>query len=185
MRISLTISLFTLLAAGCGSTTTDPHDMGMDMPISTVVPTNFASINSEILQPTCANFSVCHSPEGKFTANALDLKDDGTMSPGVKAYMALINQPSVNKKAKAMNLLRVKPCDATDSFMQMKLEMTTDLDKDTDFGHHMPDVAGEFLTPAQVKAIGDWINRGAIMDEPTNVSGSTCQLNKDMGPVRD
>jgi hypothetical protein len=185
MRISLTLSLFTLLAAGCGSTTTDPQDMGIDMPISTVVPTNFASINSEILQPTCANFSVCHSPEGKFTANQLDLKDDGTMSPGVKAYLALVNQPSVNKKAKAMSLLRVKPCDATNSFLRLKLQMTAVADKDTDFGHHMPDVAGEFLSPAQIKAIGDWINRGAIMDEPASVSGSTCQLGKDMSLVHD
>lgn len=183
MRTSLVT--FLLLAAGCGSST-DPHDMGMaDMAISTVVPTNFASINSDILQPNCANFSVCHSPEGKTTADSLDLKDDGTSAAGVKAYMALINQLSVNKKAKNMNLLRVKPCDATNSFMQIKLQMTADTDKDSDFGHHMPDVAGEFLTAGQIKAVKDWINRGALMDEPATVSGSDCKLYQDMGPLVD
>src|SRR5437868_13307363 len=94
--------LLTLLAAGCGGMT-DPNDMGMiDMGVPTAVPTNFASINSEILQPTCT-FSVCHSPAGKLTADALDIKDDkDTPMPGLKAYNTLINQPSVNKKAKAM-----------------------------------------------------------------------------------
>jgi hypothetical protein len=164
------------------------HDDGGtgDMTVSTVVPTNFASINADILQPTCSNFTVCHSPEGKLTANALDLKDDtGTATPGLKAYMALINQLSVNKKAKALGLMRVKPCDATNSFLQMKLQMTVDTDIDSDFGHHMPSVAGEFLSASQIQAVKDWINRGALKDEPASVSGSSCQLYKDMGPLHD
>jgi hypothetical protein len=159
--------------------------MGMtDMTAPTAVPTNFASINAEILQPTCT-FSVCHSLNGQLQADALDLQDEMGATPGVKAYMALINQKSVNKKALAMGLLRVKPCDSAHSFMLIKLAMTMDTDKDTDFGHHMPDLAGEFLTPAQVKAFKDWIDRGALMDEPASVSGSSCTLGKDMGPHHD
>ena len=161
-------------------------DMGAgDMAVVTTVPTNFATINSDILQPSCT-FSTCHSPAGMSDANMLDVKDDqGTTMPGLKAYMALVGQPSVNKKAMSMNLLRVKPCDATNSFMQIKISLTVDLDKDTDFGHHMPQVDGEFLTGPQIQAIKDWINRGALFDEPSTVTGSTCQLFHDMGPSTD
>jgi hypothetical protein len=155
------------------------------MAIATVVPTNFATLNSEILQPTCANFSVCHSPSGQLAADSLDLKDDGSMAPGLKAYMALVNQPSVNRKANAMGLIRVRPCDAAQSFLLTKLQLTTDTDKDTDFGHHMPDVPGERLTAAQIKAVSDWISRGAIFDEPAAVSGSICLVNSDMASPRD
>ena len=171
MRISILASLI-FVAAGCGSSSTN-SDMGGDMQIITLVPTNFASINTDIIQPTCAKFSVCHSADGKTTANNLDLSTD--------PWGQLVNQPAQNNKAMAMGLLRVKPCDAANSFLAQKVAMTMDLDKMTDFGHHMPDVAGEFLTGAQIQAIKDWINRGALKDEPAGVSGSTCQLFQDMG----
>lgn len=175
MRISL-LACFVIFAAGCGSST--PNDMGAgDMQIITLVPTNFATINSDIIQPTCAKFSVCHSADGKTTANNLDLSTD--------PWKELVNQPAQNNKAMAMGLMRVKPCDATNSFLAQKVAMTMDLDKDKDFGHHMPDVAGEFLTAAQIQAIKDWINRGALKDEPAGVTGSTCQLFQDMGPQVD
>ncbi len=177
MRTSLPV-LVLVAAVGCGPST-GQADMG-DMSISAMVPTNFDSLNTFILQPTCTghgNFSVCHTPAGKSSANELDLTND--------PYNALVGQMAQNKKAKGMGLLRVKPCDAADSFLVMKVEMTTDLDKDSDFGHHMPDVAGEFLTPAQVQGIKDWINRGALKDEPASVSGAACTLYKDMGPAVD
>ena len=41
-----------------------------------VVPHNFDQINTEILQPSCAAFSVCHSTDGARDANMLDLKTD-------------------------------------------------------------------------------------------------------------
>jgi hypothetical protein len=189
MRNSFFAGAVSLLfvSAGCGPTGNQPDmDMGStDMAIVMTVPTNFASLNADVLQPSCT-FSTCHSPDGMSTANMLDLKDDvGTTTPGSKAYKALVNQPSVNKKALAMGLLRVKQCDATNSFLQIKISLTKDLDKESDFGHHMPQVDGEFLTAAQIQAIKDWINRGALPDEPATVSGSTCQLFKDMGPTTD
>src|SRR5262249_55493330 len=143
--------------------------------------TNFASINTTILQPTCASLTVCHTPVGKTTSGGLDLKDDAaTTRPGIQAYMALVNELAANKKAKAMKLMRVKPCDAATSFMLMKLKMTVDTDKESDVGHHMPDIAGEFLTGPQIQSIQDWISRGAIFEEPANVSGSSCQISADM-----
>jgi hypothetical protein len=161
-----------LFVVACGNNGGQGNSMDMS---PQPVPTNFASINSEIFQPSCT-FSTCHGMDST-TVNSLNMLDpQGTSTPGLKAYMALVNQPSVNAKAKSMGLARVKPCDAAHSFLQTKIQMTTDLDKTSDFGHHMPDLAGEFLSPAQQQAIKDWINRGALMNEPSGVSGSTCSV---------
>lgn len=174
-------ALALLLAAGCGTSSNDA-DMGTggDLSISMAVPTNFDTINSEILQPTCT-FSVCHSAMGAASANNLDFTTN--MATGSDAYNSLVNQPAQNKKAMAMGILRVKPCDADNSFLVTKIELKTDPDKDTDIGHHMPDVESEFLSPAQIQAIKDWINRGALEHEPVTVSGSTCTLVTDMASV--
>jgi hypothetical protein len=175
------ISFFAVLAlvAGCGTASSgggaDMATGGDDLAIVTTVPTNFASINQDIIMPTCAKFSVCHNTAGSSDANMLDLSQD--------PYKALVNVAAVNAKAMSMGLLRVKPCDADHSFMQIKISLTTDLDTMTDYGHHMPQVDGEFLTGAQIQAIKDWINRGALENEPADVSGSTCQLFQDMGSV--
>jgi hypothetical protein len=39
------------------------------------------------------------------------------------------------------------------------------------------------LDPAVIKAIRDWINRGALRSEPAGVTGSTCTLDQDDGGI--
>lgn len=154
-----------LLAVGCGDDTTSSPDMTM-----VVVPHNFDQINTQILGPSCAAFSVCHGSKMPST-NDLDLKAD--------PYAALVGVPAVNAKAASMGLLRVKPCDSAHSFLVMKLLLTQDTDPTTDFGHHMPDTNPP-LPMAQIQAIKDWIDRGALKTEPANVTGNTCMVT-DMG----
>ncbi|HWE27690.1 MAG TPA: hypothetical protein VHB97_06785, partial [Polyangia bacterium] len=75
----------------------------------------------------------------------------------------------------AAGLLRVKPCDATHSFLTTKLTLPIDSDPAQGFGGSMP--SGSAALPAnQIQAIEDWINRGALFDEPATVSGSTCTI---------
>ena len=170
LSLSLALSLL-----GCGGNNATVLDGGgsVDMTAAAPAPTNFAGINKEILQPTCV-FSVCHDPTGARTSNMLNLADDST-GAGMVAYAALVGQPAVNAKAKAAGLLRVKPCDATDSFVVTKLTLPASAQPDTDFGARMPSGSAA-LAADQIQAIQDWINRGALFDEPSTVSGSTCTL---------
>jgi len=161
------LSLF-LCAFGCGDTTSNSGpDMTMNMP----VPHNFDQINSDILGPSCAAFSVCHSPDGARDANMLDLKTD--------PYNALVGVMSQNAKAMGEGKLRVKPCDSTDSFLITKLMLPMNQDRNTGYGDYMPDT-NPHLPSAQIQAISDWIDRGALKDEPATVTGKTCQLGPDM-----
>jgi hypothetical protein len=175
LSLSLALSLL-----GCGGNNAEVLDGGssVDMTGAAPAPTNFAGINKEILQPTCT-FSTCHSTTGARTSNKLNLQDDPT-GAGVIAFAALVNQPAVNAKAAAAGLLRVKPCDATDSFLMTKLTLAHDLDPDTDYGARMPS-GSPALPAADVQAIQDWISRGALQDEPATVSGSTCAVAVDGG----
>jgi hypothetical protein len=132
-----------------------------------VVPHNFDQINTQILQPSCAAFSVCHSASGASMAGHLDLKTD--------PYGALVGKLSDNAKAKAQGLLRVKPCDSAHSFLTIKLELPQNLDPKTDYGHYMPD-SNPHLPSEQIQAIKDWIDRGALQNEPATVSGRQCTL---------
>lgn len=136
-----------------------------------VVPHNFDQINSEILGPSCAAFSVCHSPEGQSQANHLDLKTD--------PYGALVGVLSENAKAKSEGMLRVKPCDSADSFMILKLTLPQNQDPMTGYGHYMPDT-NPHLDPMLIQAISDWIDRGALKNEPATVTGKTCTIGPDM-----
>ena len=96
---------------------------GADMTAPLLLPTNFAGINKRSLQPTCT-FSTCHSTTGARTSNKLNLQDDST-GAGMVAFAELVGQPAVNAKAAAAGLLRVKPCDATNSFLVTKLTLAT------------------------------------------------------------
>ena len=175
MMIRVLSLSFAVMLVGCGGNKAVETDAGANGSDMTVVaaPMNFADINKQILQPTCV-FSVCHDPTGARTSNMLNLADDAT-GAGKVAYAALVGQAAVNMKASAAGLLRVKPCDATNSFLVTKLTLPASAQPDTDYGARMP--SGSAALPAnQIQAIEDWINRGALFDEPATVSGATCTL---------
>lgn len=176
--LSLSLAL-TLLGCGGSSGNHDDGGSGDDMTVTVPAPTNFASINTQVLQPSCT-FSTCHSPEGARTSDMLNLKDDGTSAAGSIAFAALVNQPAVNAKAAATGLTLVKPCDANDSFLVTKLTLAHDLNVVNDYGARMPS-GNAALPAAQIQAIEDWINRGALQDEPATVKGATCTVSADGG----
>jgi hypothetical protein len=147
---------------GCGNSS-GGDDMAVDMAVE--IPHNFDQINSEILQPSCAAFSVCHSMAGATMAGHLDLSSD--------PYKALVGVAANNAKAMGEGKLRVKPCDSANSFLLIKLKLTTDGDATTTYGHHMPDTNPN-LPPEQIQAISDWIARGALKSESPTVTGTTC-----------
>lgn len=160
-----------LLAPGCGDDSSGSADM-----TAVVVPHNFDQINTQILQGSCANFTVCHGSKMTSTDN-LDLKTD--------PYTALVNAPAVNPKAASEGKLLVKPCDSASSFLVIKLSIPSNMDQDltTGYGHHMPDTNPN-LPAEQIQAIKDWIDRGALKNEPANVTGKTCMVT-DMGAAHD
>jgi hypothetical protein len=150
-------ALVGLLLSGCGGSSSP------DMAV--VVPHNYEQINAEILLPSCANFTSCHSTNTA-TVNKLNMKDD--------AYAALVNVPAVNKQAASEGLLRVKPCDPDNSFIIKKLELPiTMTDANVGYGSYMPNSNGHLPQP-QIQAIRDWISRGALRSEPADVTGTTC-----------
>ena len=174
-KIAATLGLsfsFAIGAAGCGDTTSNtPPDM-----TAVVVPHNFDQINTQILGPSCAAFSVCHNAGAGTSANFLDLKTD--------PYKALVGALSVNAMAKGQGMLRVKPCDSHNSFMILKLTLPQNQDPMTGYGHYMPDT-NPHLDPAIIQAISDWIDRGALKSEPATVTGKTCTLVADMARAVD
>ena len=140
------------------------------------MPHNFDQINTEILGPSCAAFSVCHSVDGARDANMLDLKTD--------PYTALVGVLADNAKAKGEGQLRVKPCDSAHSLMLFKLKLATNEDPMTGYGHYMPDT-NPHLPSEQIQAISDWIDRGALKSESATVTGKTCQVVNDMASATD
>ena len=135
------------------------------MAVVVVVPHNFDQINTHILGPSCAAFSVCHSPDGARDANMLDLKTD--------PYAALVGVLSQNAKAMGEGKLRVKPCDSANSFLTIKLKLAANQDSKTGYGDYMPDT-NPHLPNEQIQAITDWIDRGALKTESATVTGKTC-----------
>jgi hypothetical protein len=159
----------TLVFMGCGGDDSTTPDASKDMAAPVQIPTNFDSIYTEVLGPSCGAFSVCHTPANASRAGNLALNNQSGNDP----YLALVGQDSDNARAKREGLPRVKPCDADNSFLVKKLELARDFDSKTDYGYRMP-ADNPPLNPAVIKAIRDWINRGALRDEAATVSGSTC-----------
>ncbi len=173
--LALSIAL-ALPVAGCGDD--DPGsqpDMTAVPDLAAPIPTNFDTLYNQVLGPSCAAFTVCHTT-GNREAAGLDM----TKLAGNDPYLALVGAPAQNARAKSEGLLRVKPCDADNSFIIKKLELPRDLDDKTDYGYRMP-VSNPALSPALIKAFRDWINRGALRNEPVGTTGSTCTLNADGG----
>ncbi len=168
-------------AAGCGDTTSNtPADMS-----AVSVPHNFDQIYSQVMVTGCAAFSVCHSdqasPAGVNDLNLALKKPDGTAND---PYAQLVGVPAVNMKAMSEGKLRVKPCDSANSFLIIKLKLATNEDPTTGYGHYMPDT-NPHLDPAVIQAISDWIDRGALRNEPATVTGNTCTLGPDMAVAHD
>ena len=143
---------------------------------ATLVPHNFDDINTQILQPSCAAFSVCHSVQGAHDANMLDLKTD--------PYAALVGVATVNMQAMGEGKVRVKPCDSANSFLTIKLTLPlTATDPNVGYGEYMPQGSGH-LDDTSIQAIKDWIDRGALKNEPATVTGKTCTVT-DMAVAHD
>src|SRR3954466_5390096 len=112
--------LFLFALAGCGS--------------SAPGPSNFAAINTSILQPSCT-FSSCHSRAGANSAGHLDLQTD--------PYNALVDVLSDNAMAKGEGKKRVTKGDAANSFLFIKLPLPVGpagicRDEKTGYGGCMP-----------------------------------------------
>lgn len=127
-----------LLSVGCGGTPAGPM--------------KFSEIKTQVIMPSCAITSSCHTPAGMNGAGHLDLSAD--------PYAALVGVPADNAKAASEGKLRVKPGDAADSFLYIKLTLTTSGDPATTYGAAMP-----FNNPAlpqeDIDGIKAWINAGA------------------------
>ena len=177
----------------CGGEDTPAEDLATPRDMTAVpVPHNFKQIDNLVLQGSCATFSVCHSNAGQVLADKLNIcsgSDPAGTSPQIcdptstlaSAYAALYEKPAVNKQAASEGLLLVKPCDPDHSFLVKKLELpTSQIDAKTGYGAHMPNGSAA-LDPVQLKAIRDWISRGAHLNEPDDVTGSTCVLSTDGG----
>lgn len=199
LKIIGRVALGAALASGvllyaCGDDTSDPMpDLAKVQDMAVPVPHNFEQINDLVMVASCTSFSTCHSTAGKTLAGGLNLCASadpvGTVpaicDPSSKlsdAWTALHNKPAANDKAKAEGLVLVKPCDPDHSFLIKKLELpVTDIDGKVGYGAHMPRGATTAFPPEQLKAIRDWISRGAHLDEPANVTGTTCTLDADAG----
>jgi hypothetical protein len=166
--------------AGCGDSagTNDGGASGQDMAATVSAPTNFASVN-DVLQFSCT-FSSCHTSGNAKNAGNLNLQND-PVSKAVVSWDNLVNQTPDNPRAKNEGQVRVKPCDADASFLIYKLTKanTTDESDATHYGKRMPEDSDP-LDAVVIQGIKDWINRGALKDEPAAVTGSTCTL-KDGG----
>lgn len=168
----LSVALVAVLPA-CDQTGNSSADMSAAGDMAVVVPHNFTQIDNVIIKQSCSAFSVCHSTEGASTAAGLNLAID--------AYAELINKPAVNDMAKNEGRVLVKPCDPDNSFLWIKLNLPeTQLDPKVGYGGSMPQ-SSPHLPDAQLKAIKDWISRGAKRSEPDDVTGTTCSPDTDAG----
>ena len=166
--------------AGCDDTTSNtPADMS-----AVAVPHNFDQVNSMVLQTGCAAFSVCHSADGAHNANDLNLSSKNQDGTANDPYAALVGVAAVNPVAAGEGKLRVKPCDSANSFLIIKLKLPMNEDPNTGYGHYMPDT-NPHLDPAVIQAIADWIDRGALRNEPATVTGKSCTLGPDMAAAHD
>jgi hypothetical protein len=133
------LSVFLALGVlGCGGSPTPP--------------TTFTEINAQILKPSCAAFSSCHSAAGAKQAGNLDLSAD--------PYTALVGAMCDNNKAKAEARLRVKPSDSANSFLYMKLVLTG---SKTGYGDPMPQ-SNLPLDAYLIEGVKTWIDKGAPND---------------------
>ena len=152
---------------------------------ATFVAHNFDDINTHILQPSCAAFSVCHSAQGAHDANMLNLATKNSDGSTNDPYLALVGVAAVNMQANGEGKLRVKPCDSANSFLTIKLTLPlTANDPNVGYGEYMPQGSGH-LDDSSIQSIKDWIDRGALRSEPATVTGKSCTITADMTVAHD
>jgi hypothetical protein len=150
----------TTAAVVCWACFTD----GASGPDAAVCPANlqptFSSINSEILgTSSCGtNGTGCHSHQGSMdTGNGLDFSTD--------AYHALLGADGGGAVAFNISgdagrpLRRVVPGDPANSFLVIKLSLTSHADPQ--YGSGMPLPTPGSVCPATLQTIEQWIDAGA------------------------
>jgi mono/diheme cytochrome c family protein len=120
-------------------------------PTATATPTfnadaTFANIQTRIFNTTCID-EFCHTAE--FQAGDLSLVEG-------QSYAQLVNVPAANVAAQIAQLLRVKPGDAPDSFLLIKVTHPSPPQ-----GSLMP-LGKPPLTTDQIELIRAWIVQGAL-----------------------
>jgi hypothetical protein len=138
LACGLLVAAATVFAGACDEKLSD-----LNGPTPNLKPT-FASIQSEILTPTCVR---CHSGTGRFLPAVLNLTDGN-------AYASLVGVSSIEKAG----LLRVAPGDPENSYIIHKLEGRQGIT-----GARMP-LNGTPLTEGQIRTIKRWIETGAAND---------------------
>jgi hypothetical protein len=116
-------------------------------------PTTFSAINQQVLQPSCAHFSVCHSKTGARDAGKLDLATD--------PYTALVNADCTNDQAKAEGKKRVVAGDPANSFLLIKLQLPVTATDDGGYQESMP-LKNPHLPDVDLQGIRTWIMKGAL-----------------------
>ena len=145
----------TMFALGCyGSTGTSGMDPGSQQNgiCPTTMQANFTSIKQELLQKSCGTSGAsCHSADGSIDSGGLNLATD--------PYHALVGKMATNLEGSVQGLQRVKPGDPQNSFLIIKLQMTSSADPQ--YGSGMPFTAPGTVCPTAVDAIRQWIANGA------------------------
>lgn len=168
---AIAVPIFAASAAvsGCDQGTpaspTSPLVEAGGVVICPTIEPNFASIRSGLLQTNscgAGRSGSCHSSGGATYSGWLDYSVDASALYEEflgDAGTGHIAQNVGNTQADRKPVYRVIPGDAGASLLYIKLTLTTG--NDPDFGSGMPlDHVGS-LCPADIKAVGDWINGGA------------------------
>lgn len=117
----------------------------------TLQPT-FSSINGKFLQVGCGVRQItCHATDSSVI-------DSGPSFAG-HPYAALFNAPAANRLGTARGRVLVKPGDPADSFLLVKLRLTTS--DDPQFGSGQPASAPGSTCPETLAVIEQWIQAGA------------------------
>ena len=152
---------------------------GSDMTGSAPAPTNFAEINKQILQPSCV-FSVCHDADGRAHVEHAQPRRrlDGRGQGRLRGARRSAGGEREGERGRALARQAVR---RDQQLLDHQVHAAGRARfPDADYGARMP--SGSAALPAdQVQAIEDWINRGALFDEPATVSGSTCTVPADGG----
>ena len=137
LRVAATVALVLAAAACEGGGVRDPDFEMMDSTTSATL----SSLQSTVFSQRCA-FVGCHA--GDFPAEGLDLSEGAALDH-------IVGVPSSEQPA----FLRVKPGDAADSYLFMKLVDDPRID-----GERMP-LGDVPLDVTQLDAIMTWIENGA------------------------
>lgn len=146
LRMLLGATVLTFV--GCSGPLAGDPDPG---PTSTTAP-GFVQLYERYFRPTCTA-SACH--DGERGIAGLSFADPRT------AYQQLVDVPAVNGPANREGLVRVRPGDASRSFLIWKLNHSNDELAERGYGAAMPLAADALAGPMLVEAVRAWIEAGA------------------------